>query len=110
MSATELRPFFQKRFVCAYHGYFDVMLSERLAEKFRPRCPVCKEFAEPREGYECTGKTAGPLPFITKPRIDESVVYEFPQISDKGFRQVRRGNIKNASKRRGIPLSRSVKG
>lgn len=86
-----LKPFFQKRYVCAQHGYFDVRLPKRPADSFRPKCPVCSAISEPRgEEFECTGKTTGPIPHITKPRIEETVTFEFPSYSEKGFQQARR--------------------
>lgn len=90
MPQAELHPFFQKRFVCAFHGYFDVMTAAQLPDSFRPKCPSCRQKCEPREGYECSGKTATPLPHITKPRPEEVVEYQFPEYSAKGFRQARR--------------------
>jgi hypothetical protein len=86
----QLTSYFQKRYVCVYCGYFDVMLAEPHQASFRPKCPTCRKASEPRDGFECTGKTTNAIPHITKPRMMETVIHEFPEFSQKGFRQVRR--------------------
>lgn len=101
MLTTEvLKPFFQKRYVCAQHGYFDIMLASKPAESFCPKCPVCGEKSFPRDGYECTGKTSRDLPYISKPRLEEYVEFEFPELGTKGFRQVK----KKSRERRGVAV------
>lgn len=90
MSTSELHPFFQKRFFCPEHGYFDVMTAKKLKESSRPKCPTCQIPAYPREGYECTGKTTQTLPIVTRPRLQEYLEFEFPELGTKGFRQPKR--------------------
>jgi hypothetical protein len=85
-----LTPFFQKRFVCPNHGYFDVRLSIKPTTSFIAKCPTCSEPALEREGFECSGRTAGPIPHVTRPRIEEMTVYEFPSYENKGFQQARK--------------------
>lgn len=87
---SSLKPFFQKRFVCASHGYFDVRLSRKPASAFVAKCPTCDEPAEERAGYECSGETVGPVPHVTKPRLEEYIIHEFPDFNSKGFQQARR--------------------
>jgi hypothetical protein len=82
--------FFQKRFVCAHHGYFDVRLSNKPPASFVAKCPTCKKPAAEREGYECTGKTNGPVPHVTMPRLEEFAEFEFPSFGGKGFQQAKR--------------------
>lgn len=94
---SALKPFFQKRFVCPAHGYFDVRISARPA-RFTAKCPTCKHAALEREGFECTGKTSGPIPHITKPRLEEYAEMEFPAFGGKGFQQAK----KKARTRRGF--------
>src|SRR5579871_6068566 len=84
-----LVPFFQKRYVCASHGYFDVRLSERPAASFVAKCPTCSKPADEREGFECSGKTSGAVPHVTMPRLEEYTEMQFPAFGGKGFQQAK---------------------
>lgn len=86
-----LKPYHQTRWTCFGHGFFDVMLPQKPPENYVARCPDCGRPAERREGYECTGYTAGALPRMTKPRLDETPEIEISLFDKAKVVKNRRG-------------------
>lgn len=86
-----LMPYHQSRWVCLQHGFFDVRLAERPPASYRARCPDCERPAEPREGFECCGKTTNPIPFRSKPRLDEVPELELGAVREQKVIKNRRG-------------------
>jgi len=76
-SASQLKPFFQSRWVCVRDGYFDVRTPILRCRPTRVLCPQCQKPAVRRDDNECTGMTMGPVPHSTKPRMEETPEVQF---------------------------------
>lgn len=89
-SAEALKQFFQRRYRCNTHGFFDVFTTAKPVDGSKAPCPECREPAFLRDGYECEGRTARTLPFTTKPRLSNEMEFEFPAFDGGKFRKPRR--------------------
>lgn len=105
MEQPALRPYHQSRWVCLLHGFFDVRLPQRPSTGYRALCPECERPAASRDGYECTGKTSGPIPHRTRPRLEENpeielVLFDKPKVVKKSRGYYNRHTKEWAKKKR----------
>lgn len=94
-----MKAYHQSRWVCLRHGYFDIRLPKEPPKSFRARCPDCERPADSREGYECAGKTIGPVPYRSKPRLSESPEIEVALFTNSAVRKTRKGYYNRHTRR-----------